>query len=373
MTEIAKFLSKNYDTSVIYADIAYDANVDHVNEKKLEGIKLIKSRALSLDKNKFFNRILGSLYTTFSFAGKILRYVAKEDVVFAVTNPFLLVILLGCIRRCKKFRYVLLVHDVFPENAVPAGVLKNNSFSYKIMKTMYDWSYSMADELIVLGRDMEKLVASKVSRGKKIHIVENWFDSDLQPNLVFDRNNYLGVDVTDKIVIGFAGNMGRVQYLEEFLKIFASSHNEKLHMILVGDGACKNDILNFLKKNGIDNVHYLGPKPRSEQSYFLNSCDIGLVTLSPAMYGLGVPSKSYNLLALGKPILFVGDEGAEIDLLIKDNQIGWSFNWDNPEPLRSFLTTLNNKDNIKSEKAKILANERFAENIVLSKINQIIK
>src|SRR5690606_28740639 len=96
------------------------------------------------------------------------------------TNPFLLVVTLAIIRVFKKFDYVLLVHDVFPENALPAGMTNPEGLVYKISKSVYDWAYAKADRLVVLGRDMQQVVNQKVNRSKEVVVVENWFDEDLE-------------------------------------------------------------------------------------------------------------------------------------------------------------------------------------------------
>ena len=62
------------------------------------------------------------------------------------------------------------------------------------------------------------------------------------------------------------------------------------------------------------------------------------------MYGLGVPSKVYNSMSAGLPILYVGDEGSEIDRYIKNYNIGWSFNWSQIESLKEFLNNLSLDD-----------------------------
>ena len=55
------------------------------------------------------------------------------------------------------------------------------------------------------------------------------------------------------------------------------------------------------------------------------------MTLEDGMYGLGVPSKTYNILASGRPVLFLGPENSEIDLLIREKVVGycgWPKKWD---------------------------------------------
>ena len=57
-----------------------------------------------------------------------------------------------------------------------------------------------------------------------------------------------------------------------------------------------------MKKGTHKNVSLLGFQDRANQNDFLNACDIGIVTLSDGMYGLGVPSKSDNPKMLARMI-----------------------------------------------------------------------
>lgn len=371
MTEFAKHFVKTKNVSVICSAAAYDDNVTQEIEEGIDKINMILCDTPKVNKNKFISRVLGALRVTLSFAMKIFVNVKQEDTVFAVTNPFLLVILLAFLKKIKKFKYVLLVHDVFPENAVPAGLVSNQSISYKVLKYVYDWAYSQADQLVVLGRDMKELMISKVKNDNSIHIIENWYDADLSIDKSFNRNTYTGVNLEGKIVIGFAGNLGRVQKVFDFVKIFSKIKNDKLIFIIVGDGAEKDDILGFIEEESLNNIIYLGPKGRNEQSKFLNCFDIGLISLASNMYGLGVPSKSYNLLYLGKPLLFLGDANSEIDLLIKDYEIGNSFNWSNEYEIIEYLNSLDCTDTTLAINAKELAGKEFNENYILSKIDKL--
>lgn len=371
MTEFAKYFVKTKNVSVICSAAAYDDNVTDEIEEGIDKINMILCDTPKVNKNKFISRIWGALRVTLSFAIRIFVNVKKEDTVFAVTNPFLLVILLAVLKKIKRFNYVLLVHDVFPENAVPAGLVSDQSISYKVLKYVYDWAYAQADQLIVLGRDMKELMVSKVRNNNSIHIIENWYDADLSVDKSFNRNSYIGVNLEGKIVIGFAGNLGRVQKVFDFVKIFSKVENDKLIFLIVGDGAEKDVISEFIEQENLNNIIYLGSKGRNEQSKFLNCFDIGLISLAPNMYGLGVPSKSYNLLYLGKPLLFLGDSNSEIDLLIKDNQIGYSFNWSNEHEIIDYLNSLDSADNTLAINAKKLAEREFNENYILSKLDRL--
>ncbi len=47
---------------------------------------------------------------------KTLQVVKKDSIVFTGTTPILLLFVLFIIKKFLNFRWILLVHDVFPEN-----------------------------------------------------------------------------------------------------------------------------------------------------------------------------------------------------------------------------------------------------------------
>ena len=370
MTEIAKAISVNKKVNIVTADTFYDDNIDQSNSLNTENLIIYKPIKISGDKNSIYGRIKNSLGVSLSFTWFLLTKVKKNDTIFAVTNPFLLVLTISILRCFIKFKYVLLVHDVFPENSVPAGLSNEKSLLYKISKFIFDWAYGKAEEKIVLGRDMFKLVSEKSNKGN-INIIENWFDEDINFDENIDKNRYLGIKLDDKIVIGFSGNIGRVQNILEFIKIFSKSKNEKLHFVIIGDGAEINNITSYIKDNNIKNVTYHGSKPRDEQSKFLACFDIGLITLSKGMYGLGVPSKTYNLLAMGKPIFYIGDSNSEIDLLVKDNNIGWTNVWNEDQLIKELDSISDIKDEYKIN-SRNLALNNFSSQIILEKFKNLL-
>jgi glycosyltransferase involved in cell wall biosynthesis len=83
----------------------------------------------------------------------------------------------------------------------------------------------------------------------------------------------------------------------------------------------------------LSNVTLLDQRPRSDQQNFLNACDIALVSLSPGMKGAGVPSRLYNIMAAGKPLITVMGEGTEAAFVVEEEQIGWFVPTDQPERL----------------------------------------
>lgn len=98
-----------------------------------------------------------------------------------VTNPAPVVALISSLRKKCQFKLNILVHDVFPENTIPAG-LKLPKIAYILLKNIFDKAYGRADQLIALGRDMKQVLEQKVAgleNHPKVTIIENWADLDI--------------------------------------------------------------------------------------------------------------------------------------------------------------------------------------------------
>lgn len=345
LTDIAIKKNELEEVSVICGPSGYEKSYNTQSEKLDSRIKIYRIGLPNLNKNKISQRILRLLLLTFKMSWAILTKVKKGENVFLTTNPTFLIITISIIKKIKKFNLEILVHDVFPENLVPAGLIEKRSFKYKFLSKLYNRSYQNADRLIVLGNDMRKLMAEKIAPSKKhIDIIPNWADDDIYPVENFDMSKYLGIEVKDKIVFGFAGNLGRVQGVLELIDLFITSKNDDIILVLIGDGAMRLEIENIIKNRHLQNIYYLGPKPRSEQNLFLNACHVGVVTLINGMKGLGVPSKTYNLMAAGKPLFYIGDVDSEIDTYIKKYNCGWSFTWANKLEILSLLKEFSSED-----------------------------
>lgn len=307
LTKIANALSDKFDVNVICGPESYcrAALEDNPSTKlSLDGrIKIHRVSNCNLNKDKIFTRLLRFLIIGFKLSFSLWKNAKKQDRVFIVTNPAPLLISVALIKRIKKFPLYILVHDVFPENTIPAGVISSDkTFGYKLLRKCFNWAYKSADCLIVLGRDMRQIMKSKLGKNQnntKIEIIENWAENDIaQLNPVNKSKN---------IVIQYAGNIGRVQGLKSFIQQYAEAMNPIVSLELWGDGAMRKELEEYAKENDVQNIFWGGKYSRSQQNEIFGRCDISLVTLSDGMFGLGVPSKSYNIMAASKPILFIGD------------------------------------------------------------------
>jgi len=368
-TRIANHLSNSYQVKVICGPEFYDNNKKgFVDDLNISGdIEIFRTKSPDLNKNSLIQRTIKIIILSLRMGYLMCRKITKGEIVLLATNPAPLLLLVRIIQSYKKFQLHILVHDVFPENTIPARIFKNDkSIIFKSIKYLFDKAYSCADQLIVIGRDMKEIISEKVHRFKtfpSISVVTNWSNPE---KALLENSDTIN---TDKIILQYAGNIGRVQGLIELLDAFRLSNNEGLCLNFRGTGALHSYIKDYITKYNLVNINLGGGFSRNEETEILANCDIGIVSLSNGMYGLGVPSKSYHLLSAGKPILFIGEQNTEISLMVSENEIGWSLDVSNQNELIEFFNQLSSIDRgILKEmgrKSLQLANIQYNEQTIL--------
>lgn len=329
-----------------------------------------------LDKRSLLKRFLYEVSISLKFLLEILRNVKKGSTVFTGTTPIFLLIIIFFTKKIIGFKWVLLVHDVFPENLVAAKVLKNKSYFYKFLKYFFDKVYTSADQVIVIGNDMKELVYSKTQLNN-IHVIQNWIDyKDIEvqkksENKILKELNWHN---TDSVVFQFFGNIGRVQGVDVICQAIQKMKYLPLaKFIFIGDGAYASILEEKINQLKLDNVYFWGALDQKEKSIGLNACDVALVTLTEGMLGLGVPSKSYFTMAADKPILAIMEEQAEVSTMVTQHNIGWTTPPEDIEALAKKLDDITlNFTQYKLNSPRNILIENYAEPIAMQKILKVI-
>jgi glycosyltransferase involved in cell wall biosynthesis len=341
-----------------------------------ENLTVKRVKTGKYNKNKLMHRIAKYILITVRFAAYAASKVKQHDIVFVITNPACLMLSLAILRKLRTFEYVLLVYDVHPENLVPAGLARRGSLMYRIAVRCFNWAYGTADELIVIGRDMEEVVRRKVGNGCRITRIPNWADVDaIKPHLKKDNELIREHNLQDKTVFLFAGNLGRVQGIENLLRAIAAARSESAAFLFVGDGVFRPAIEKFIQENPDKKVIHLGHFPLSAQQLFLNACDVAFVTLDDAMYGLGVPSKAYFSMAAGKPLLLVADPDSEIGRVIRESGVGWIVPPNQPDRLAEKIDEICHVRDLDKvgRRAREVVERHFSEQVILAQYSHYFR
>lgn len=316
MTEIAEILALNHNVTVITTGFTSNQIIEKRNK-----VTIIRVPAKKYNKNILYQRVINFIYISFQFYLIGRKRIEKNSEVICVTNPALFVPVIAYLKRRRNFHLSFFIHDVFPENLVATKIIKSINPFYKLIYIVFNKSYFTANRIVTCGRDMKIHFEQKLPGFVgEISFIPNWGEPNLFfPDLKLKTETLTNLNIHSKFIFQFAGNLGRGQGINNLLDAIKKIDDQRAHFLFFGKGVYENE----LKSCNQDRlITYGGSFERVQSNVFLNACDVAIVSLQEGMLGLGVPSKTYNILAVGKPILYIGDKSSEIGLLIEENKIG---------------------------------------------------
>lgn len=346
LTRIAEGLSHSYDVKVICAQPNYSARGTRSPlQEEHNGVFIRRCWGTTLNKDILPLRLVNLVTITISIFVTALVHLRKNDMAIVVTNPPTLPFAVAIACKLKGARCSMIVHDVYPELAIAAGKLTADSFFARLLGELNGWLYRRMSRIFVLGRDMQEKIAARLNTGaERVVVATNWADLDLIKPTDRDENDLLReLGITGKFVLQYAGNMGYPNDIETIIEAASLLKGyEDIHFVFIGSGAKKSDIEYAIERDSLTNVTILGQRPRSDQTNFLNACDVALIALVSGMKGVSVPSRTYNTLAAGKPIIAIVEAGSELALIVEEKKVGWVVNPGHSDELVSAI--LNARD-----------------------------
>lgn len=245
------------------------------------------------------------------FALKVKKIKIYDKVI--IQTPPLLVAFSAMLLFKKVFKKTTLLNisDLWPLSAVELGAMKEGSRIHKLFSWIEKFLYKNADA--VLGQSQEIMQhVSMYESNKKMFLYRN---------LKIYKLKAVKKEKNKPLKIVYAGLLGVAQNILGILQhIDFKELGVELH--LYGGGNQASLIEDFLMKND-SNVFYHGYVDKEKLALELNNYDVSLIPLTVRIKG-AVPSKIFDVLPLGIPVLFCGGgEGAKI---VQEYQIGFISN-----------------------------------------------
>ena len=370
ITHIAEFLTDHVDVRVICGKPNYSARGVRVDRNETRhGVEISRVPAFRLNKNILFFRLLNALSLSIGVFIKELISIRAGDSVVVVTTPPVLPFITALAALMKGASYMVLVHDVYPEQLIATGILKRGSVVAWCFDLMNRCVYKHAASIIAVGRDMKELLETKLS-GLDIPVpfIPNWAETDtITPQDRKENPLLREIGFEDKFVVLSAGNFGRPNDLETIVRAAERlSADTRVQFLFIGNGAK----LKWLKArtSTLSNILILPPMPRERQNVFLNACDATVVSLVRGMLGAAVPSRTYNYMAAGKPLLAICERHSEIAGIIQENEIGkWVEPGDSEGLAAAIHDLLSRGTDLRrmSERARAAAVDKYSPGMVL--------
>jgi glycosyltransferase involved in cell wall biosynthesis len=254
----------------------------------------------------------------------LIRELRAGDVVLTVTAPFMLPYAVAAAARLRGARSALIMHDLFPDVLVMAGLLKPGSIVTRTMRFANSLMFRALNAVITIGRDAERpLLSYSGMRRSKIRFIPNWATLAPAPRPLSQENPFRK-RVSARFIVGLSGNLGFTHDPEIVFEAARLLMDEAdIHFLLSGWGIGFERLKQLQAEANLANVSFVGRVEDAELEAFLASANLWIIPYRKDVAGVSVPSRFYNLLAVGRPVVLVSEPEAEAALTVVENGLGW--------------------------------------------------
>lgn len=282
-------------------------------------------------------------YFSFVFSSLLVGIfkINKHDIIICESPPLFLGISVLFIKWIKGSKLVFNVSDLWPESAEKLDIVTNKlllGLSYKLEGLLYNKSNLVSGQTQGIVKNISDRFPSVAT-----YWLPNGIDFN-QYNVLANGNDFRlthGLNSTEFILM-YAGILGYAQGLEVIIKsAFITKNFPEIKYVIIGDGPEKEKLNKLTEELKLKNVIFVGNIPRENMSNAIAACDAYIVPLKRNDLFLGaIPSKLFEPLAMGKPIL-LGVDGEARKLFIEKGNGGLFFTPESADELAEKVLYLN--------------------------------
>jgi colanic acid biosynthesis glycosyl transferase WcaI len=274
------------------------------------------------NKQKMLNRLFS--YLSFNAVATLIGTLSRRqyDVILCSNGSFFSGVAASIIGRVKGVPFIYNVQDLYPETPVQAGQLSNR-MAIGALEKLERFMYAQAARVSVISPSFRDNLLGKRVPAAKIATIPNFVDVDfIWP---YPKVNSLSAayDLTDKFVVTHAGNLGYVYDLDTLLEVALRVQSEDgIQFLIVGDGVERGRLQHRAQTLGLTNVRFLPFQPRERLPLLRAASDVQVAMYRRGSARFSMPSKVYEIMSSGRPVLATADRDSDLWRLVADTRCG---------------------------------------------------
>jgi glycosyltransferase involved in cell wall biosynthesis len=334
MTEIAEELARNSRVLVITSAPGSASRPPRSASKP----EVIEIKSWWPGKSALVSRTFAAVLFSVQVFLAVLKHAKSDDVLLSVTAPFTLPYTVTLGARLRRAASALIIYDFYPESLVMAGFLRANSLLTRLLRFANGAMFRLLDAIVIIGRDMvPKLLAYPKLNPSKISLIPNWASMPVGYREQSSENSYRQ-HCGGKFIVAMSGNAG---FTHDPVSVFEAARllkdNADIRFLLSGEGVGWAKIKEMQSSSPIPNVTLIERVAETELEIFLSAGDVWIVPYRKNNTGVSVPSRIYNIFAIGRPIIICSEPDSEAAVLLDEENIGWVTPPEDPKALAQLI------------------------------------
>ena len=298
--------------------------------KQENGAKILGVRTFNMQKTNVVEKGLGTLSIEYQYLRAVKRYFSdiKFDLVLYSTPPITFYKVINFIKKRDNAYSYLLLKDIFPQNAVDMGMIKENSFLHRLFLKKERKLYKVSDTIGCMSQANVDFVLNHNQWIEKTKVevnpntIEPVYTQVTESTKEELRKKY--ALPLDKKIFVYGGNLGRPQGLDFLLETISATPADGAFFLVIGSGTEFSRVEKWFADKRPQNAKLLAGLPKSDYDVLLQSCDAGLIFLHKDFTIPNFPSRLLSYLEMKIPVIAATDPNTDIGAVIEQNNCGFS-------------------------------------------------
>lgn len=344
---------------------------------------VIRLRLIPLSHDGFIKRLIIFMHfilLTIILFPKILHVSGKPSLIYA-RAPILFSSVIGFVySRITGSFFIYEAPDLWPEELV-AFKTKLLPIIMALGRIAAKISYTTPDVIVTISEPAARLIIKEYRPRVSVYGIPVGVDPTKFPKMPkhnaraeLSRRQVLPESVLNKFIVLYSGLISEAQRVETLVHAAEKLKDEKdIVIVIIGDGPQKRKLLQFKLDRNLENLYFLDRQPREMMPFIISAADSCSVMLSSeSIFDIALPTKFYEYLASGKPLIGVCS-GILADIIMS-NDIGRVVNDDDPAQLASIITEFKNSPNLvdRMEDSCNSTLSKFSLNAIASDIEDML-
>lgn len=271
-------------------------------------VQVVRVWVKTAPEKTFWVRI--AFYLTYAINATLAAFflAGRHDVVFVTSPPLTVGVPALLYSRLFRVPYILDVRDLWPVLAVEMGEMSNRTV-IALARRLELTLYRHAAVIAVVTRGFAEYMKQLGHSDERLLFLPNGTVPEVFHPSHPDEQLRATLNLTGRFVIGFYGNHGIAQGLEDVIDAAALLRDHPTVLFLfVGEGPVKRAVVDRAQRHGLTNVLFHPQVPQADVLGYISLADAVIVPLKNLdLFKTFIPSKLFDFMACAKPVLLQVD------------------------------------------------------------------
>jgi glycosyltransferase involved in cell wall biosynthesis len=248
----------------------------------------------------------------------------SPDLVMATSPQFFTAVAGWALGAARRRPFIFELGDLWPRSILAVGALRQSPL-IAALEWVELFLYRRAAAVVALTQAFKDNLVARDIPPEKIAVVRNGVDLSRYAPRPRDEARAGSLGLSGKFVLGYVGTHGMAHDLGRVLDAAERLQDEPgIAFLLVGAGAERDALIADATRRRLGNVVFVPMQPKEAIPSIWSVCDVALVHLKNApAFAEVIPSKIFEAMAMGLPILLVSPPGEASQILTEDGAGLW--------------------------------------------------